>query len=266
MMKRALFLILSFLVIQTATAAESFDHSIWDQLLKRHVQTVNGGKATTVDYQGMHNERELMQDYLKELSATKRQEFDGWGKEEQLAYLINTYNAWTIALILTAWPDIASIKDLGGFFISPWGKTFIPMMEDGRSLDDIEHEIIRESGRYNEPRIHFALNCASISCPALRAEAYTGERLEQQLEEQTKLFLSDRSRNRLKKDTLEVSSIFKWYDEDFEQGWLGFNSLESFFIKYATSLGLSEDDVQRLHNGKIDIDYLDYDWRLNVAK
>ena len=266
MMKRALFLILSFLVIPTSIAAESFDHRIWDKLLKHHVQVLDGGKSSTVNYQGMADERAVLQDYLKTLSAVKRDEFDSWNKEEQLAYLINTYNAWTVALILTAWPDIASIKDLGGFFTSPWDQAFIPMMEEGRSLDDIEHEIIRKSGRYNEPRIHFALNCASISCPALRAEAYTGERLEQQLEEQTQLFLSDRSRNRLNKNTLEVSSIFKWYDDDFEKGWLGFTSLSSFFIKYASSLGLSEEDAQRLHHEKIDIVYLDYDWRLNSEK
>ena len=91
--------------------------------------------------------------------------------------MINAYNAWTVEFILTKYPDLDSIKDLGSFFNSPWDKEFIPLLGKTVSLNDIEHGLIRGSDRYNDPRIHFAVNCASIGCPALREEAYTGDKL-----------------------------------------------------------------------------------------
>ncbi|MBV1959344.1 MAG: DUF547 domain-containing protein, partial [Pseudomonadales bacterium] len=143
---------------------------------------------------------------------------------------------------------------------------FIKLLGKTRSLDEIEHQLIRGSGRYNDPRIHFAVNCASIGCPALRAEAYVGDRIDQQLQDQTKQFLSDPSRNRFKNERLEVSAIFKWYREDFEKGWLGFHSLEGFFAAYDVDLGLTEQHTAVLKAGNIDIEFLDYDWRLNDAE
>ena len=139
-------------------------------------------------------------------------------------------------MILTKCPDLESIKDLGSFFQSPWGKSFIPLLGGTRSLDDIEHGLIRGSGRYKDPRVHFAANCASIGCPSLRAEAYVGDRLDEQLEDAARSFLRDRSRNRLDEGELKVSSIFKWYRNDFEKGWRGKHSLAQFLAGYADSL------------------------------
>lgn len=118
------------------------------------------------------------------MSRVDQLEFDQWSTRQQLAFLINAYNAWTVELILEKWPDIDSIKDLGGIFSSPWRKEFISLLGEKRSLDNIEHDLIRGSGRYQDPRIHFAVNCASIGCPALRAEAYTGAKINQQLDQQ----------------------------------------------------------------------------------
>ena len=134
------------------------------------------------------------------------------------------------------------------------------------TLDNVEHDMIRGWGRYNNPLIHFAVNCASIGCPALRNEAYISERLQAQLEEQTRLFLMDRSRNYLEGRTLYLSSIFRWYPEDFEQGWMGFDSVEQFVSAYASALGLSADDVQQLEAGQIRIRHLRYDWSLNDVR
>jgi len=236
---------------------------VWTQLLVSNVSTDDGGKSTHVNYQGFANKEQMLDAYLSELSRVKRTEFMRWDDAEQLAFLINAYNASTVKLILTEWPGIESIKDIGSFFSSPWRKEFISLLGETRSLDEIEHDLIRGSGQYRDPRIHFAVNCASIGCPALRAEAYVGERLDAQLDNQTRLFLSDRSRNRMAGKTLELSSIFSWYREDFEKGWKGFQRLEDFLLSYSESLGLSQVMKDKLRTGNAEIDFLDYDWRLN---
>ncbi len=258
-------LLFSFLTLQTAWA-ENIDYSTWNRLLKTHVSFVNGGKSTTVDYQGMAEERSQLKQHLSTLSNVSQDQFDTWPRDEQLAFLINAYNAWTIELILTAWPNLKSIKDLGGLFSSPWRKEFIPLLGKTRSLDDIEHGLIRSSGRYNDPRIHFAVNCASIGCPALRPEAYVGNRLDDQLEQQTQLFLSDSSHNRVEDSVIKLSSIFKWYREDFEQGWLGYHRLEDFLIAHAAALNLSTAMKAQLKTGDVAIEFLDYDWQLNEKR
>ncbi|SHE87970.1 Protein of unknown function, DUF547 [Marinomonas polaris DSM 16579] len=245
------------------SAANGFDHSRWDSLLKQHVLPLNGGQASQVDYQGFADDKSQLKSYLASLSEVSSAEFDAWPKDEQLAFLINAYNAWTVALILTKWPDLDSIKDLGGFFSSPWSKSFIPLLGEPRSLDDIEHTMIRGSDRYQDLRIHFAVNCASIGCPALRNEAYTGKRLDTQLDEQTRLFLEDRSRNRIYKGNLELSSIFKWYRKDFEKGWQGYSSLEQFLVDHAADLTLNPEEIQKLKDKDMTISFLDYDWALN---
>lgn len=244
-------------------AAQAFDHQPWDELLKRHVVVIDGGQITQTDYAGFQHQRQNLKRYLNTLSAVSQAEFDNWSSDKQLAFLINAYNAWTVELILTKYPDLNSIKDLGGFFSSPWNKAFIPLFGNEVSLDHIEHELIRGSGLYNEPRIHFAVNCASIGCPALRNEAYTAELLDVQLEQQTKLFLQDKSRNRFDGNRLQVSEIFKWYREDFEQDWRNTDSLATFLALYADALGLDAEQQAKLRQGEIAIHFLDYDWQLN---
>jgi hypothetical protein len=255
---------MTLLLTTPVIRADAFDHGQWDSLLRLHVSTVSGGHTTQVDYNGFVSDRGALKVYLDQLAGISRGVFDSWSKQDQLAFLINAYNAWTVELVLTGYPDIESIKDLGNLFQSPWEKTSVRLFGEACSLDDIEHGLIRGSGRYNDPRIHFAVNCASIGCPALRPEAYQGTRLEGQLQEQTTAFLSDRSRNHLDADSLQVSSIFKWYEEDFQKGWLGLQSLPDFFIQHKDALGLTASDVDRLRSGDLKIKYLRYDWRLNA--
>ena len=245
------------------SAANAFDHSQWGTLLKEHVLPLNGGQASQVDYQGFADDKAQLDRYLADLSQVDNADFDNWSKDEQLAFLINAYNAWTVDLILTKWPDLDSIKDLGSFFRSPWSQSFIPLLGETRSLDDIEHTLIRGSDHYQDPRIHFAVNCASIGCPALRNEAYTGKRLDTQLDEQTRLFLQDHSRNRIDGGKLWLSSIFKWYREDFEKGWQGYSSLEQFLVDHAVDLSLTSEEIQKLKDKDMTIRFLDYDWALN---
>ncbi|MCP3945106.1 MAG: DUF547 domain-containing protein [Desulfobacteraceae bacterium] len=168
------------------------------------------------------------------------------------AFYINAYNAFTIKLILTKYPGINSIKEIGTFFSNPWSKKFIPL--EGRiiSLDHIEHDILRS--RFKDPRIHFAINCASKSCPPLLNRPYEADTLEIQLDAVTRAFINDKKYNFLKNDTLFVSKIFKWFEEDF-------NDNPLFFIRQYT-----DDKFQRQLDGagpKIKFIYLDYDWTLN---
>ncbi len=263
-MRIVMLLIVILLTTQTVNGdTAGFTHGKWDGLLKRNVVVISDGKITRVDYQNFQHERELLHHYLQSLGKVKREEFDQWNSDEQLAFLINAYNSWTVELILTKFPNLESIKDLGSFFKSPWKKKFIPLLGETRSLDDIEHSLIRGSGKYNDPRIHFGVNCASIGCPGLRAEAYTGEKLQQQLGAATSSFLADQGRNRYNNGRLEVSSLFKWYREDFEKGWLGFQSLEQFFASHFVSLGMSKDQGDLVASGSVKIVFLDYDWGLN---
>ncbi len=261
-MYRIILLFSTLFLVIPAQAAE-FDHSGWGALLKEHVRVLDNGTASQVDYAGLSPKRAALDEYLNKLSAVSGTDFDSWSTDEQLAFLLNAYNSWTVELILTKYPDLESIKDLGSLFQSPWKKRFIPLLGEKRSLDDIEHGLIRGSGRYNDPRIHFAANCASIGCPALRAEPYRGSDLQHQLEEATRFFLGDRSRNRMDGGVLEVSSIFKWYREDFEKGWQSVESLEQFLADHAGDLELIEEEREQLLTGKIKIEFLDYDWKLN---
>lgn len=262
-MKRILWFVVMSLFGSGAIATERFDHSAWDALLHQYVLELSDGKVTQVNYAGMAADKAKLSGYLNQLQQVSQKDFDGWDKHDQLAFLINAYNAWTVQLILTKYPDLESIKDLGSFFQSPWKKEFIPLLGKTRSLDDIEHGLIRGSGRYNDPRIHFAVNCASIGCPALSTNAYLGETLDAQLEQAASRFLADRLRNRMGAGSLALSSIFKWYREDFEKGWRGAATLPQFIALYAAAIGASPSQVEQLRNDAVDIEFLKYDWRLN---
>ncbi|ETX12278.1 hypothetical protein MUS1_01340 [Marinomonas ushuaiensis DSM 15871] len=264
-MKNWLMTLFTIIGLQSAVvnAENAFDHSSWNDLLQQNVHLLNGGQASQVDYQGFADDRTSLKRYLDRLAKVNQTEFDSWPKDDQLAFLINSYNAWTVELILTKWPDLDSIKDLGSLFSSPWSKKIVTLLGEKRSLDEVEHTLIRGSDRYNDPRIHFAVNCASIGCPALANQAFQGDNLDSLLETQTELFLADSSRNRLNGKKLELSSIFKWYREDFEKGWKGYDSLEDFISNYASFISLPERVKTALDNKKVDIKFLDYDWALN---
>ena len=239
----------------------AFDHSGWDTLLEKHVTPQRGGVATVVDYDGMAADRNSLQTYLDNLSAVTGSQFSDFTRDQKLAFLINAYNAFTVELILREGQP-ASIRDIGSFFSGPWDKRFFSLLGKPRTLDELEHEMIRGNPNLMDPRIHFAVNCASIGCPALRAEAYTGENLEAQLEDSTTKFLSDTQRNRYNSETgaLEVSKIFDWYEEDFEKA---AGSLAEYLLPYADQLGVPTATRQQMKEDDMTIRHLDYDWALN---
>jgi len=254
------------LLLAFSSQGWTFDHqhSSWDRLLKQHVSWDAKGVASRVDYAAIQKQPAEFNAYLKRLSAVAEAEYQGWSKPQQLAFLINAYNAFTIKLILTAYPDLVSIKDLGSFFSSPWKKEFFVLLGKQRSLDELEHGLIRQPGVFNEPRIHVALVCASVGCPALRNEAFVADRLDEQLEDSLRRFLADRSRNRYNQrtDKLEVSKIFDWYGKDFI-GFRGHPTLASFLGDYAELLADGKTAQARIKAGEAPLEFLDYDWGLN---
>ena len=209
-------------------------HKKWSELLKLYVSE-NGN----VNYLDFNKSKTLLQDYINNLSSNPPTE--KWLKNDKLAYWINAYNALTIDLILRNYPT-QSIKDIK----DPWDQRLWKFGKKWINLNEIEHEILR---KMDEPRIHFAIVCASVSCPKLQNEAFTAKNLEVQLSNATKEFLADNSKNEISKDELKLSKIFKWFKKDFEQN----GSLIDFLNEYS--------DITISQAAKVR--YNAYDWDLN---
>lgn len=263
--RNLLALALNAFLAAPAWAQQGFDHgyALWNGLLKKHVRWLPDGKQSRVDYAGFQADRAALKKLLDGMSRVSRAEFDAFTREQQMAFLINAYNAFTVELILTKYPDLKSIKDLGSFFSSPWKREFFTLLGDQRHLDWIEHEQLRP--RYPEPRVHAAVNCASIGCPALRDEAFTADKLEAQLEDGMRRFLGDRTRNRVEGGRLKVNEIFKWFRGDFEAGHRGWRDLKDVFAAHADRISDRPDERQQLRERALPVDFLDYDWSLNAT-
>ena len=221
-----------------------FDHSTFDALLRAHVDG-----AGYVDYAGLAERQDELDAYLASLASAP---IDDLGRDERLALLINAYNAFTLRLILDHYP-IASIRDIPAD--ERWQAVRWSLAGTEYSLDQIEHELVRPN--FREPRIHFALVCAAIGCPPLRAEAFTGERLESQLEEQT---IYSHSHDRWMRyepgaDVVWLTSLYQWYGGDFEQV---AGSILAFAARYDENLA---SDLAAGHEPEVR--FLDYDWSLN---
>ncbi len=199
-----------------------------------------------MDYEALEEERESLQAVLRSAAAVSREAFEAWPREEELAFLINVYNAATLELILDH-DRPATIRDIGGWFRSPWSLEVVGLFGEQISLDRLEHDMIRVW--YTEPRIHFALVCAARGCPPLRSGAYRGETLEADLQEQARVFLQHSPRrNRLENGVLYLSPIFKWYGEDFAKDRAGLKAWLEDWLPGA---------------GGATIRWTDYDWSLN---
>ncbi|MEN9781406.1 MAG: hypothetical protein RL014_2554 [Pseudomonadota bacterium] len=243
------------------TPALDHSYAAWDALLKKHVRWLADNKQSRVDYKGFAADRAALQKVLAEWSAVSAAQFAGFSREQQMAFLINAYNGFTIELILTKYPNLKSIKDLGSLLQSPWKNKFFTLLGERQHLDWIEHEMLRP--KYAEPRIHAAVNCASIGCPALRPEAFVAARLDAQLEDGMQRFMADRTRNRYADGKAQVNMIFKWFREDFEKGHRGWSRLEDMLARYAEQLADAPADRDKLRSKNVAISHLDYDWSLN---
>ncbi|WP_299228368.1 DUF547 domain-containing protein [uncultured Psychroserpens sp.] len=212
----------------------TFNHNLFDSVLKTYVSSKGN-----VDYKSLKNNPENLRVYIKSLGTHLPNEL--WSKNDKLAFWINAYNAMTIDLIIRNYP-VKSIKDIK----DPWDQRLWKLGSKWYNLNEIEHQILR---KMNEPRIHFAIVCASFSCPKLENTAYNGSELETQLNTVTKSFLSDGTKNNISQNTLELSKIFKWFAKDFKEN----GSLIDFLNSYT--------DVEISDSAKKS--YKDYNWDLN---
>ena len=242
------------------------DHEAWTAILE---DVLEGG---LVDYRGLRESPEALDAYLEQLAATTPEQHASWSREERFAFWINAYNAFTVQLIRDRGP-VRSIKKLGGLFTTPWEIKFIPMPafdpeRKGKpiTLDEIEHELVRPV--FRDARVHAAVNCASLSCPPLRAEAFRAETLEAQLDEQVRAWLLDPGRNRLEPEDgrVRISKIFDWYESDFTAGREGRDSKRVllWIADHVDDEGLAA----RLRRGArtLRVRHLDYDWSINAQR
>lgn len=251
-MKKLLTTLILLLGISSLNSAHSQSnppsHEAFGQILKKYVN-----EQGLVDYSGLKKDRASLKAYLAILE--KNTPDGAWPKNEQLVYWINAYNAYTLDLVLEYYP-LQSIKDItdkvsGTGASSPWEIKFINIRGKMISLDNIEHGIIRN--QFNDPRIHYVLNCAAVSCAKLLREAYTADKIEEQLTAAARDFINDASKNTIEnKYYAELSRIFSWYEKDFNRK----NSLVDYINQYA-NVKLSEDAK---------ISFKEYDWALNDKK
>ncbi len=233
-----------------AAHAAEFDHShaALDRTLQARV------KNERVDYVALKADPKDLDAWLQSASAVTETEFNRWSQPQQLAFLINLYNAATLRLILDHYP-LKSIKDIGSLFKGPWKQEVVPLLGKTVTLDYLEHQVLRK--KYREPRVHFAIVCAAKGCPPLRAEAFVADKLDAQLDEQGRIFLGAKEKNRVdaSRRVIYLSPIFKWFSEDFEQK-------SGSVVKFVTPFFSAEEQQALRPDWKVS--HTDYDWSLNI--
>ncbi|MEQ9639488.1 MAG: DUF547 domain-containing protein [Alphaproteobacteria bacterium] len=233
----------------TAGSAASVDHGAWNAFLATYVRPVDG--VNLVDYGAVDAAAQAALDgYIQMLAAT---DIDGLDRPQQMALWINLYNAVTVRLIVDNYP-LDSIRDLGGLFSSPWGKKLVTVAGEDLSLDDIEHRILRPIWR--DPRIHYAVNCASVGCPNLAAEAYEAERLDGQLDAAARAYVNHPRGAEVLGDGLVVSKIYDWYQVDF-------GGSEAGVISHLKQFAAPP--LAKMLTGVSGVADYRYDWALNDA-
>lgn len=245
----------SFWDKQDAGATQTIDHSAWNDFLGRYLQQGDDGINRVRYAEVSASDRTALQDYIARLQAIPIRQYR---RDEQLAYWINLYNALTVDIVLQHYP-VASIRDIdispGLFADGPWGKKLLHIEDQAVSLNDIEHRILRPI--WHEPRLHYALNCASLGCPNLQPRAYTPDNMEQTLDAAAKAYINHPRGVRIEHGRLIVSSIYNWFQGDFG----GDEAAVLAHLRYYAGPELAK----RLQ-GFTSIDDDEYDWRLNDAQ
>ena len=245
MMRRSILLLVVFMLIRLVGFAQNpVDHGLFDDVLKKYVN-----EKGWVDYAGLKKDRVKFDQYLSLLRNNHPK--DSWSRNEQVAYWINAYNAFTLELILKHYP-LDGIKDIGSmiqipFVNTPWDIKFIEIEGKEYDLNNIEHDFLRD--KFEESRIHFAVVCASYSCPRLFRDAFFPETLNEQLNAAAINFINDPRKNKVGKSEVGLSKLFSWYGGDFKKK----TSLIEYLNQYS-KVKIADD---------ADISFLDYDWSLN---
>jgi len=246
------FWVLIVCMMLAPSSAWAFDFTSWDGLLKKHVgpTTIAGVRLAGVDYPAIKKDpayAKLVAD-LKSFSPAALKT-----PKEKMTFWINVYNIMAVKMVVDHYP-VKSIKDAGSLFGSVWKKKVGVVGGKEVTLNDIEHEILRKMG---DPRIHVAIVCASVSCPDLRNEAYTSDKLDAQLDDQMQRFLENRGKGLQVdrgKGRVTISKIFDWFEDDFKPK----GGVLPFLSSYAP-----EKDRPLLKKGDVDVSYLNYNWDLN---
>lgn len=245
----------------SVVAAQPLNEEDYAEVLKEYVDS-----SGRVDYEKLKNNRQKLDKFNAAIGFVSPNTYESWTDKEKIAFLINAYNSLTLEAIVDNYPT-KSIRDIPGV----WDRRKFRVVGQEMTLNDIEHQILRKE--FNEPRIHMALVCASIGCPKLRTEPYTGEKLNAQLDEQTRVFLSIPDNFRIDRDSkrVYVSSILKWFGEDFEKSYgkkenfENLNGKETAFLNFISRY-LSPAEGEYLTQGGYKVSYLDYDWSLNAKR
>lgn len=258
--------------VPATPADEEFSYAMYNDVLQQHVNAEG-----FVDYASLKAEREPLDRFIAALGSVNEPELQSWSTERRLAFWMNAYNAITLKYIIDNYPikkgglisgalyPENSIRQIDGV----WTELTTPVAGTALTLDHIEHEILRKD--FKEPRIHMAINCASIGCPPLRSEAFVAERLDEQLDDQTKRFLTSPDKFRIDRDNDDVylSPIFDWFGEDFVPAYAPEDdSFADHSEKLAAVLNfvsgyVSETDAHYLRHNDYDVAFSDYDWSLN---
>jgi len=230
---------------------QPIDHSIWDGLLKKYISADGKGLNRFAYGKVSSEDNKALNDYI---GAMSKIEISDRARPVQFAYWVNMYNALTIKVILDNYP-VKSIRDIdtsGIFANGPWGAELVTIEEEILTLDDIEHAILRPI--WKDPRIHYAVNCASIGCPNLGTDAFTAANTEKLLEDGAKAYINNPRGFEIKNGELEVSSIYKWFAYDFGNSEKG---VIKHLKKYASPENVAElEKVQKISDTH-------YDWSLN---
>ncbi len=233
-------------------ATQTLDHSSWDRLLETYIRPDGKGLNRFPYGEVTAADKAALEDYIAMLSQTR---ISGFGRAEQMAYWINLYNALTVKVILDHYP-VASIRDIdtspGWFADGPWGAELVTVEGEAITLDDIEHRILRPIWR--DPRIHYAVNCASVGCPNLQERAFTGENAETLLEAGARAYINSPRGVWIEDGALQVSSIYAWFAEDFGDS---DEAIIEHLKRYA------EPPLTKSLERAKEIDGHDYDWGLN---
>lgn len=264
---------LGFALLVLASTGYSFDHSYsgYAVVLKTYVKS--GG----VEYAALQKNRKPLDQFIQEIGTVNSTEYAKWSREQQLAFWINAYNAWILRIVIDHYPISRnrltglvfpenSVQQIDGV----WGNIQMQSPAGKVSLNDMEHKILR--GQFMQPRIHFAIVCASLGCPPLKKEPYTPDQIYDQLEDSARKFATDRSRVKMDQAArrIDISQIFKWFSEDFagfsDDQWRHEYSVEKAGPLAFLSRYFPADDALFLKAGPVDVTYLPYDWSLNEWK
>lgn len=257
-------LLLAALISSAGNAvAQAFDQTYADYEGVLQAAVTNG----RVNYKGLKAAPDALDRHLDSAAAVPEGQFNTWAESQRLVFLTNLYNAATLRLILDHYP-LETIKDIGSIFKGPWDQPVVRLFGKAITLNNLEHDIIRK--QYNEPRIHMALVCAAKGCPVLRSDAYTPEKLNEQLDEQSRQYLSSPAGLRIDRQasTVYFSSIFKWYGDDFlgkyspADGFAGIKKTAQAVANFCAGY-LPATDGEYLSADGYSVKYLDYDWSLN---